>query len=442
MTCILIDEQCALLRKEGPRITIEQLKECFGLFVTELNKVDVPAAKCVLIKQMVHPLVSLPYRNKKLLEPELLTHELFVIFRNHGITDCLRRRNSDEDVSFAALANVANLFMNIYYHSDNTTIDQLKPLLFHSSLIDELASCLNEIGTSGKYLQDQTLLRSVRFLLMSFKNYMRKIVITDEYSLLTPVRNAVVQCLCSSHSIVMIKSLEQNFTQKLHEGQSLMLDTMPMYLQWYADCQEPGYFIRVVRTLIKEFTDWMLSCSPDYYVQSSGQIGAMLRHMHYFLVRPIDSISLKIFSDEFYSDYCRLACHWSTILSSMLDYSSQKIYDQTRTRTILQMMYNFTLHSNVLNYMKSIPNLTAMLLRLTDATHEEMQLNAYRCLGKMMTEADIKTLANPRKIAHVYIDFMEKSIDDPKQSERFSSLLECLKSKSASTIFLILSTPS
>ena len=436
MPSSVIDEQCALLRKQGPTVTVEQLKTSFDLFVSELNKVDLPGEKCALIKQMVHPLGNLPYRNKKLIEPDLLAHELLVIFRDSVVIDHLRRRDPEEKVPLTLLVNVSNLFMNVYYYSTNTTAAQVKPLLFHPSVINELADCLQEIGTSSKHLEDHSLLRSVRYLLMSFKYYLRSIVVTDEYSLLKPILLAVVQCLCSSHAIDMIKSLEQNFTQKLHDGQSLFLDTMPMYLQWYADCQEPEHFLRIVRTLIRDFTDWMISCSPDYYVQSSGQVGSMLRHIHYFLVRPIESNSLKLFGEEFYDDYCRLVAHWSAILSSMLSYCPRRIPDQSRTRTILQLMYNFSLHSSVLNYMKSIPNLIAMLLRLTDATHEEMQLNAYRCLGKMMTEADIKTMANPRKIAHVYIEFMSKSIDDPKQSERFASLLECLKSKSEPLVFV------
>jgi hypothetical protein len=85
--------------------------------------------------------------------------------------------------------------------------------------------------------------------------------------------------------------------------------------------------------------------------------------------------------------------------------------------------------------MKTIPNLIPMLLKMIDVDHDEIQLNAYRCLGKMMRETDIKTMANPDKIASVYIEYMTNTIDDPKNVERFYSLLESLKSKLCSLSF-------
>jgi hypothetical protein len=79
--------------------------------------------------------------------------------------------------------------------------------------------------------------------------------------------------------------------------------------------------------------------------------------------------------------------------------------------------------------MKTIPNLISLLLRMTDAEDVEIQLHTYRCLGKIMTETDIKTIANPDKIVGVYIEYIINTIDDPKNVERFFSLLESLKSK-------------
>jgi hypothetical protein len=46
-----------------------------------------------------------------------------------------------------------------------------------------------------------------------------------------------------------------------------------------------------------------------------------------------------------------------------------------------------------------------------------------------MIEKDIKTMTNPDKITAVYIEFIRNTIDDPKNQERFFSLLESLKSK-------------
>ncbi|CAF4654686.1 unnamed protein product [Rotaria sp. Silwood1] len=202
---------------------------------------------------------------------------------------------------------------------------------------------------------------------------------------------------------------------------------MPWYLQWYSDYRDLENLIKILRILLKEFTAWMTSCPPDSYLQCSFEVGIMIRHLTYFLVRPIESDNLNIFCEEFYDDYCKLVLHWSSILSSTLAHSFNKMNSKSATQTIVQTLYNFTLHSNVLNYMKTIPNLIHMLLKMTDVEHDEIQLNAYRCLGKIMIEADIKTMANPDKIAAVYIEFITNTMDDPVKTERFHSLLESLK---------------
>ncbi|UJR19284.1 hypothetical protein I4U23_022413 [Adineta vaga] len=77
--------------------------------------------------------------------------------------------------------------------------------------------------------------------------------------------------------------------------------------------------------------------------------------------------------------------------------------------------------------MKTISYLIPMLLKLADVQQDETQLNAYRCLGKIMIEEDIKTMTNPSKIATIYVKFITDSIDDPKKKTRLCSSLDSLK---------------
>jgi hypothetical protein len=228
----------------------------------------------------------------------------------------------------------------------------------------------------------------------------------------------------------MIQSLEYNFIQKLNDCQMFFLDTMSSYLQWYSsDHRNPEDFIQILRILLHEYTTWLISCQPDSFFQCTSKVATMIRHLSCFLIRPIESDILNNLCEEFYSDYCQLASYWSLVLSSILAYSNNKINVRFTTRIIIQNLYNLTLHFDVLNFMKTIPNLIPMLLRMTDAEDDEIQLNAYRCLGKIMIEKDIKTMTNPDKITAVYIDFIRNTMDDPKNQERFFSLLESLKSR-------------
>ncbi|CAF1509425.1 unnamed protein product [Adineta steineri] len=76
--------------------------------------------------------------------------------------------------------------------------------------------------------------------------------------------------------------------------------------------------------------------------------------------------------------------------------------------------------------MKTISNLIPMLLQMTDIQNDEIQLNVYRCLGKIMIETDIKTMANPQKVASMYIDYINNTMNDFNKTERFISLLQSL----------------
>jgi hypothetical protein len=151
--------------------------------------------------------------------------------------------------------------------------------------------------------------------------------------------------------------------------------------------------------------------------------------MNFVLVRPIEWETDNISSKEFNDDYCKLVSQWSSFLQVIIQHSSDEHNFKSIARFIIQDLYNFTIHSSVLHFMKSIPNLISTLLKMTDIQQDETQLNVFRCLGKIMIEDDIKTMTNPSKIAMIYVKFMSSAIDDPKKKERFYSLLESLKSK-------------
>ncbi|CAF0741227.1 unnamed protein product [Adineta steineri] len=306
----LIDEHCSTIRRTGSDIDAEQLKTSLDVFVSILKETNDYKLKCTFIGKMTSPLINLSYKNKIFAESDLITHEFLIILRDEIIIDQFHRRNDDDHITQKLLQQITLFFTNLSHNINDSNILGFKHLLFHKILIDELANCLNEIGTYGKYLDDFVLLRSIKYLLLTYKNYLRHPLIDNEYSQIKSIFSGVIQCLCSSFIVDMITSLKYNFSQTLNDSQVLFLDTMPFYLQWYSDYGNPDNFLRIL---------------------------------------------------------------------------------------------------------------------LTDIDDDEIQVNAYRCLGKIMMEADIKMMTNPSKIAAVYIEFISNTINDPYQKERFHSLLESLK---------------
>jgi hypothetical protein len=296
-------------------------------------------------------------------------------------------------------------------------------------LIDELSHCLDEIATNGKHLDNPHFLSSIRHLLTAFQRFEKKQTENDGSSDTTPLLFAVVKCLCSSYTVESLTSLEHNFSQNLTERQTFLLSICPLFLHWFSGDHTPEVFLQIPRALLSSFTTWAINCQSDSIIHCSSELRDMMRHMNFALVRPIEWETANISSKEFNDDYYKLVSQWSSFLQVIIQHSSDEYNFKSIARFIVQDLYNFTLHSSVLHFMKSIPTLIPSLLKMTDIQQDETQLNVFRCLGKIMTEEDIKTMTNPSQIAMIYVKFMSSAIDDLKKKERFYSLLDSLKSK-------------
>ena len=424
----MIDQHCVAILERGVDVTIVELKASFDVFASELKMTNTLSVDIVLIKQIVSVLINLPNKSKQLAEPELIAHQLMIFLRDCVFIDQLRQRETKE-IAYDLLIDLSMLFANICHYIHDTNVHLFKQLLLHKSLIDELSNCFNEIGTNGEHLDNPPFLRSIRFLLMAFQRFEKRHTQNDELYLATPLLFAVLKCLCSPYTVNTLIELECNFSEKLTDKQILLLNTCPVFLQWFSNNRNPELYLQIPRVLLAPFTTWVMNCSSDSVIHCSDEIRDMLRHLNFILVRPIEWETAKISSQEFYDDYCKLVSQWSLFLQVITSNSSDEFKFTSIARFIVQDLYNFTLNANVLNFMKSISNLIPNLLKITDVQQDETQLNAYRCLGKIMIEEDIKTMANPSKIAKIYVKFISNTIDDSKKKVRFYSLLNSLKSK-------------
>ena len=74
-------------------------------------------------------------------------------------------------------------------------------------------------------------------------------------------------------------------------------------------------------------------------------------------------------------------------------------------------------------------NITPLLIKLTQTKYDQTQFHAYRALAAVLTDNDIKQLANPAQITTVFITYMKKCIDVMILRQRLENLLLSLKSK-------------
>ncbi|CAF1575092.1 unnamed protein product [Rotaria magnacalcarata] len=406
----IVDQHCTIIREQEATITIEQLKTSFDVFVSEIKKSDSSIINVTLLKQIVPILTQLLSKNNQLADSELMKHPLFTTLRDSVLIDYLRQRQN-KDAVYEFLPDLASLYAKIGYRINNMNALLFKQLLFYPPLIDEIVNCLNDIMTNEKYLDDGILLSSIHFLLMAFINFEKKQSTTNDYSSIRSLTKAVVACLCSSYAVEMIKQLEHNFSQKLTQAHLLFLNTCPLYLRWYGSYQALENF-QISKNLLNPFTEWIISCPSDLIVNCSKQVGDMIRHLTSILLRSVPSDNSDASIEQFNDDYYKFLIHWTSLLSSMLKCSSNDSTIISIKRFIVQHLYDLTLNANLLNFMKTIPNLIPMLLQMTDIEQDETQLNIYRCLGKLMTEADIKAMETSNFVQHdqVKVELIKQNI--------------------------------
>ncbi|CAF1273049.1 unnamed protein product [Adineta ricciae] len=94
----------------------------------------------------------------------------------------------------------------------------------------------------------------------------------------------------------------------------------------------------------------------------------------------------------------------------------------------IQYVYLGTQNDKILDHLKSEKLTPTMLKLLTKYENEsDIQFNIYRILAAIMTEDDIKRLADPEKIARVFLDCLRSIMHDSVWVVRLKNLLASLK---------------
>ena len=116
----------------------------------------------------------------------------------------------------------------------------------------------------------------------------------------------------------------------------------------------------------------------------------------------------------------------------LIDYCISNINDDNQTsmtkRELLSALCHLTYNIDLIVYMKSHSLLKSPLLKFSESDDSEISFIGYRILSVVLTEEDIKCLANVNKIVSLFNLYLISMIDDPLQKTALQSLLHSLKS--------------
>jgi hypothetical protein len=124
--------------------------------------------------------------------------------------------------------------------------------------------------------------------------------------------------------------------------------------------------------------------------------------------------------------------------------ANQKPVSEIRQKRAGQLFCYATLYIYTMTFLPELrdklkeKNATPVLLKLAQANFDKTQFHAYRALAAILTDNDIKQLANPAQITTVFITYLKKSMDGLTFKQRLANLLLSLKSKSDKKKYKIL----
>jgi hypothetical protein len=209
----------------------------------------------------------------------------------------------------------------------------------------------------------------------------------------------------------------------LDSTQTLLLDTCTDFISWHDAGRYNDTHIAVRTALLQPFNSLFkknfLSLSK-IEIKIIGQLSITLIGGN---ARDED-----LFPSDIREGYCQMIDQLSLKLNSIIEFENLDELKTMLTQVLTQCLYSLTMTNDLRTYIKT-KHIVPLLLKLTNLEDETIQFHVYRILAAILTEDDIKTLANPSKIANVFLKFLANLIDDSSRAPRFYNLLRSLKSK-------------
>lgn len=262
---------------------------------------------------------------------------------------------------------------------------------------------------------------------------------TSKYKKYSNTLATAVERVCSKEYEEAFKRIARENGNSIPQEDYELLAHCPNEISWYDGERRSEIIDRFRSThsiwfnqfLIDEFTG-----APPYQLWN----GSMDRLTTYFdnLFFRID-IGDKISTEETRIGFRRIVDTVVGILRNIAHFNPVTIDPNAMplVRECLQIVFYSTLDDELAIYLKSLNLVQLMndLIRISN-NDDEIHLHAYRILGVIMAEDDLKKLQNAHRIASVFLTFIDTSLPKGEVAEgRLHNILRSLKGQTAKIFF-------
>lgn len=394
----VVSQQCALfLEQAGNSSNIEHLNVFFDTVAAELTKNSSLTTNIGAVAKVVGVLVTLD-KNQLCKQNQLIEHQLLIIFRDYLIKTLFDKEKYD-------LVSQLSMFFHSICYADVLTGEMVK-LILCKPLIDEMCLFFADIK---KYSNQTKLIEAINRLLKIFQRIQMIYFCLQQNPILERLFDTIAQCMESKFFIDVLQNLSEKMSE-LDAIQTLLFDTCIEFMYWQSYEDNP-----VRKKRLHRICETLLHTTV--HLLSSSSLSEPITRLSCLLALNVMVTDENIIDKDYYD----LINHCVSILDRECSIMIQ--------RSLLVNLCHLTYDIDLLVYMKNNVCLKPLLLKMSNVDDFEISFNAYRILAVIMTEEDIKTLANSKKIVGVFYLYFISMLDDPIQKTAFHSLLHSLKSK-------------
>jgi len=422
-----IVERYSHFKQVASSINVQELKECYDeteFYLTHTSSKNKDVDYIIAISKIVTILENIS--GKALLDPILLDHKFHIILRNIWIQLFHRWRTDELLDSHEAtiLTHLSSFILSLCNYVSDENISLFKQWLLSDLIADELAECLGSIASSGKHLNDLRIscisdMISALALLQRGRHDIQSDLLLG--SLLTNISIF----LCSTSCRLIFERVTTENPTQLYIEQVRLLSSCLNYVDGYKANRRNQVQRDIRQSLFPIFASWMVTQSSSFQ-QWHDSIKTLVRSCSWTMHERVDMNGDQLNLQQFKTECCQLLDSYISMLTSLLETSSSSCDDIKYT--LIHSLYLFTLTSAWIPFIKDY-GLTNLLVQYAQSSDENIVLDAYRCLSKIMTDEDIKTLHNADTIASVFLQYFTSLIDNSSKTRKLSNILNSLQSK-------------
>ncbi|CAF4932472.1 unnamed protein product [Rotaria sp. Silwood1] len=344
----------------------------------------------------------------------LTSHSFFATIRERIIflLHCWRNDQALTDSARNFLTEVTSFLPNI------------EEVLLQKQLLDELNACIEKIVTSDKHRQDQ-LIYTIGRILEKFQRLMQGDIDIQENSLLTPLLNVVFMCLRTPFYAEMLQHVGEE--AKLNNTQFFFFVICPHFMNTYEGSVHQSLVINLARELVSVYTLW-LAIWLNKLSSINNPVLLVINRLRR-LTTPRANLSWRdiLVKSDIFEAYLKLIDYHRLLLQHLSTPKTNDTLSLGLIAGLLQSLFMSTINEKMFSHIQS-EHLVPLLFQFTDIDDDLIQFNAYRFLAKIITEDDVKALANPVKIASVFVKRIDNDIDNQIQQKRLNNTLLSLQS--------------